>query len=201
MPEVAEVDGAPVLVWRCQAPWFAMSSGVLGGGIGERRWVINATVSPDYERVDPDVHLMEIARSLGLPPEEGIGLLTAVDVRSVVHHADSGVRVSVTTGIGAHPTWAAGPAQVVEPIGTINAVCWLPVRLTPAALVNAVSTVAEAKAQALFEAGVPGTGTPSDSVALLCPPDGEAESFGGPRSAVGGPLARAVHAAVSAVLR
>jgi adenosylcobinamide hydrolase len=156
-------------------------------------------VSNTYERLDPDRHLAEIAASLGLTGD-GIGLLTAVDVHEVVHREDGGVRVAVTTGIGAHPTWAAGPAVVPEPVGTINAICLLPVRLTEAALVNAVATVAEAKAQALVESGVPGTGTPTDSVVVLCPPDGPAESFGGPRSVVGGALARAVHSAIRARL-
>jgi adenosylcobinamide amidohydrolase len=196
---ITEVDGSPVYVWRSATPWLALSSGVLGGGFGERRWVVNATVSHAYSRRDPDRHLTELAGALGLTGD-GIGLLTAVDVREVVHREDSGVRVAVTTGIGAHPTWAAGPAVASEPVGTINAVCWLPVRLTPAAMVNAVATVAEAKAQALFEAGVPGTGTPTDAVAVLCPPDGPGEPFGGPRSPVGGALARAVHGAVRARL-
>jgi adenosylcobinamide amidohydrolase len=62
--------------------------------------------------------------------------------------------------------------------------------------VNAVMTVTEAKAQALFEAGVPGTGTASDAVCIVCRPDGAAEPFAGPRSRVGAPLARAVHTAV-----
>lgn len=195
IPTLAEVDGGPVLVWRLAEPWLALSSAVLGGGLGERHWVINATVSNRYDRLDPDRHLAEIASALGLSGP-GLGFLTAVDVREVVHRGDDGVDVSVTTGIGAHPTWAAGPAGVSEPVGTINAVCWLPRRLSEAALVNAVATVAEAKAQALFEAGVPGTGTPTDSVALLCPTSGPAEPFGGPRSLVGGALARAVHAAI-----
>jgi adenosylcobinamide hydrolase len=195
IPELAEVAGAPVLVWRPATPWFAISSGMLGGGVGERHWVINATVSAAYDRTDPDRHLAEIAAALGLTGP-GTGFLTAVDVREVVHRSDGGVHASVTTGIGAHPTWAAGLAAVPEPVGTINAVCWLPRRLSPAALVNAVATVAEAKAQALFEAGVPGTGTPTDAVALLCPPAGDPEPFGGPRSPVGGPLARAVHGAI-----
>lgn len=194
-PELVEVAGAPVLVWRPATPWFAISSGVLGGGMGERHWVINATVANQYARLDPDQHLAEIAAALGLTGR-GIGLLTAVDVREAEHRSDSGVQVSVTTGIGAHPTWAAGPAAIPEPVGTINAVCWLPNRLSPAALVNAVATVAEAKAQALFEAGVPGTGTPTDATALLCPLDGIPEPFGGPRSPVGGALARAVHSAI-----
>jgi adenosylcobinamide hydrolase len=197
--ELVDVAGAPVLVWRAESPWLAISSGVLGGGLGERSWVLNATVSPDYDRDDPDRHLAEIAGSLGLPGS-GLGFLTAVDVNDVVHRADSGVQVSVTTGIGVHPTWAAAPAAVPEPVGTINAVCWLPRRLTPAALVNAVATVAEAKAQALFDAGVPGTGTPTDAVAILCPTTGPADTFGGPRSPVGGALARAVHGAILARL-
>jgi adenosylcobinamide hydrolase len=196
---ITEVSGAPVYVWQAGSPWLALSSGVLGGGLGERSWVVNATVPDDYGRLDPDRHLGEIADALGLTGD-GVGLLTAVDVREVVHREDGGVRVAVTTGVGAHPTWAAGPAAVPEEVGTINAVCWLPVRLTDAALVNAVATVAEAKAQALFEANVPGTGTPTDSVVVLCPTTGPLEPFGGPRSVVGGALARAVHSAIRARL-
>jgi adenosylcobinamide hydrolase len=188
-------------VWRLPAPMLAISSGALGGGLGERRWVINATVSHGYDRDDPDVHLAEIAGSLGLAGA-GTGFLTAVDVREVVHRTDFGVHASVTTGIGANPTWAAAPAGVpAEPVGTINAVCFLPVRMSDAALVNAVATVAEAKAQAMWDAGVPGTGTSTDATALLCPLDGDPEPFGGPRSPVGGALARAVHASVRAALR
>jgi adenosylcobinamide amidohydrolase len=157
---------------------------------------------PDgYTRHDPDAHLREIADALGLAGE-GTGFLTAVDVREVVHREEDGVHASVTTGVGAHPTWAAAPAAVVAPgPGTINAVCFLPVRLSPAALVNAVATVAEAKAQALWDAAVPGTGTSTDATAVLCPADGPAETFGGPRSPIGGALARVVHSAVLTALR
>jgi adenosylcobinamide hydrolase len=190
-----------VLVWRLDRPWLAISSAPLGGGLGERHWVLNATVPSGYDRLDPDAHLRELAQQNGLAGA-GIGLLTAVDVRDVVHETDGGVLASVTTGLGGYPTWAAAPAEAVaHRPGTVNAVCWLPVRLRDAALVNAVATVAEAKAQAFREAGVPGTGTATDATALLCPLDGPAEPFGGPRSPVGSALARAVHAAVRAGLR
>jgi adenosylcobinamide hydrolase len=69
-------------------------------------------------------------------------------------------------------------------------------RLSGAALVNAVMTVTEAKSQAMWEAGLAGTGTPSDAVAVLCAPSGPAEAFGGPRSRYGSRLARVVHRAV-----
>lgn len=200
-PEVVSVAGSAVLVWRLPAPLLTISSGPLGGGLGMRRWVLNATVPNGYARTDPDAHLAELAGALRLRGE-GTGFLTAVDVREVVHRDDGGVRASVTTGIGAHPTWAAAPAPVAATgPGTINAVCFAPVRLSPAALVNAVATVAEAKAQALWDAGVPGTGTSTDATAVLCPADGPAEPFCGPRSPIGGALARVVHSAVSAALR
>ena len=197
---VPALNVAFTAVWRCPQPCLAISSAPLGGGLGERSWVLNATVPTDYARLDPEVHLAEIADELGLTGA-GVGMLTAVDVRDVVHESDGGVRVSVTTGLGGYPTWAAAPDATGTRVGTINAVCWLPVRLSDAALVNAVATVAEAKAQAMFEAGVPGTGTATDATVLLCPLDGPAESYGGPRSAIGAPLARAVHAAVAAGLR
>lgn len=191
-----------MLVWRLDRPWLTISSAPLGGGLGERHWVINMTVPPGYARTDPDAHLAEIAAALGLTGP-GVGLLTAVDVREVVHRTDGGVVASVTTGLGGHPTWAAAPepASSGRPAGTVNAVCRLPARLSDAALVNAIATVAEAKAQAFGEAGVPGTGTATDATVLLCPASGPAEPFGGPRSRVGAALARAVHSAVLAGLR
>jgi adenosylcobinamide amidohydrolase len=156
---IRAVNASFTAVWRCERPWLAISSAPLGGGLGERHWVINATVPLGYARLDPDAHLAEIADGFGLTGA-GVGMLTAVDVRDVVHESDGGVRVSVTTGIGGYPTWAAAPDSAAKRVGTINAVCWLPVRLSDAALVNAVATVAEAKAQAMYETGVPGRAPP-----------------------------------------
>jgi adenosylcobinamide amidohydrolase len=58
-------------------------------------------------------------------------------------------------------------------------------------------TITEAKAQALMEREVPGTGTATDAVCVLAPLDGDAESFAGPRSTVGRALASATHAAIT----
>jgi len=196
---ITYVESSPVLVWRFDRPRMAISSAPYGGGVGERGWVLNATVPSDYDRLDPDRHVAEIAAELKLTGP-GTGLLTAVDVRKVVSVTERGVTAEVTTGVGV-PTWAAAPDAAGERIGTINAVCRLPVRMSPAALVNAVATVTEAKSQALFEAGVEGTGTATDAVVLLCPAFGPMEPYGGPRSRVGAALARAVREAVSSGLR
>ena len=110
--------------------------------------------------------------------------------------------MQATVGL-THPTWAADTDNAVSApaAGTINIVAQFPVRLAPGALLNALCTATEAKTQALFDAGVPGTGTASDAISIACPRIGAEEPFAGPRSRWGARLARAVHAAVLAGAR
>ncbi len=175
----------PVLVWSFAEPRLCISSGPLGGGIGARDWLVNATVPLDYDRTDPHRHLVEIGAALGLAGT-GCGLLTAVDVTR--HHlgADGGVQVTATVGLSS-PADHHFRREAPHRVGTINIVVAAPVRLSEAALVNAVATATEAKAQALHEAGIRATGTASDAVVVHCPTDGAAEAFGGPRSTFGAP--------------
>lgn len=200
MPPTLLNDPA-ILLWRPDPaagwPKLAISSAALGGGLGTRHWVFNMTVPSGYDRPDPEVHLADTAGQLGLDGE-GVGLMTAVDVGERVTTVDGGVEVTATVGLGS-PGWAAAPDGYLRPApGTVNIVALLPVRLADAALVNAVLTATEAKVQALVELGIPATGTPSDAICIACPPDGEPAPYGGPRSAWGARLARAVYRAVRA---
>lgn len=173
-----------------------LSSAPVGGGLGERRWIVNAHVPLDYGRHDLDAHVGEVASANGLSGG-GVGMLTAAKVERFTDADDAGVRAWATVGLS-KPTWAAdadGACTAWAP-GTVNVVALVPVRLSDAALVNAVMTATEAKTQALHERGVPGTGTASDAVCVACPVGGAAEAFGGPRSTWGARLARAVHRAV-----
>ncbi len=202
----SRIDGGvrrPVLLWRWDRDVRVVASAVLGGGIGVRRWVLNAEVEIDYDR-DPGPHLADIATGAGLAPDAGVGLLTAAAVDRYQVGRDGGTWCAATVGIS-HPTLAAAPDAPAPAVGTINLVCWVPAPMCDAALVNLVVTATEAKAQALADAGVPATGTASDAVVVCCPDpatdDAPAEPYGGPRSRWGAPLARAVHAAVLAGTR
>ena len=184
-----------MLVWPFAPAMTVASTASCGGGLGERRWVVNAQVPHDYRRRDQDQHGAELAAVEGLD-DDGVVMFTAVDVREVRSRQDGGVHVDATVGLTL-PVWAAAPdVGAARTPGTINVVAVLPVRLTDAALLNALCTATEAKTQALLEAGVPGTGTASDAVTVACPATGPAEPFGGPRSTWGARLARAVHGAV-----
>ena len=204
-PCVRREDGRDlaVLVWRFDAPVRVISSAPHGGGCGLRSWVLNAQVPSDYSRVDPGAHVAEIATALALEGE-GTGMLTAARVKAFQSVSDGGVDAVVTVGLG-QPEWAAADEtdEAAALVGTINTVAWIPECMSPPALVNAAATVAEAKAQALFEAGVAGTGTATDALVIACPEgaDHDGHAFGGPRSTWGARLARATHAAVLAGTR
>ena len=195
-------DGArlPMALWHPGPGYRMISSGVLGGGLGPREWVLNAQVPAAYARTDPAEHLRELARGLGLTGP-GVGLLTAAQVTDLVRRQDEEVQAAATVGLRV-PTWAAAPPGDRDPElapGTINVIVVLPVPLTAAAFVNAVVTATEAKAQAVLDAGFAGTGTASDAICVAAPAGpGREEEFTGPRSAWGAPIARAVYAAVRA---
>jgi adenosylcobinamide hydrolase len=177
---------------------------VVGGGIGVRRWVLNAQVPADEPADEPARFVTRLARALGCSGA-GVGFLTTAPVDAWTRGESGDVTAVATVGL-THPAWAAAPppagpasASASPPAaGTVNVVAFVPARLAPAALVNAVMTVTEAKTQALLEHGVPGTGTPTDAACVLTPTAGPAEPYAGPRSRLGGDLARAVHAAVTA---
>jgi adenosylcobinamide hydrolase len=206
---VEQTQPIPVLLWQFAEPRLCISSGPLGGGIGARDWVVNATVPLDYARTDPDRHLTAIGTALKLVGT-GCGLLTAVDVTRHHFAVDGGVHATATVGLSS-PAWAAAPDHHFRRelpsgvrttrVGTINVVVAVPVQLSTAALVNAVATATEAKVQALYQSGLRATGTASDAIVVHCPTDGTAETFGGPRSAFGARIARAVHASVLAGAR
>jgi adenosylcobinamide hydrolase len=184
------------------APHRCLSSAVLGGGLTTARHWLNLQVAHDYARTDPDVHLTEVAAANGLHPDEVVGMLTAADVRAGVHRDRGPASAVATVGIG-QPLAAAGRRPRPLPrVGTINVLVVVRHALSDAALVAAVQTATEAKAQALADAGVralnhhgPATGTATDAICVATPPGGEV-AFAGPATAVGAAIAHAVHGAV-----
>lgn len=188
-------DHRQALCWVFDRRVQALSSASVGGGFSEPAWLLNIGVPYDYTRTDLDEHAAQITARQHLSGT-GIAMFTAVDVSRAQQAVFEGASLNATVGV-TKPTWAADleGAHGQWP-GTINLVAELPVALTPAAMVQAVLAITEAKTQALREAEVPGTGTASDAVTLLCPAAGPAEKFGGVRSAWGSRLAIATHAAV-----
>src|SRR5690349_17411836 len=92
----------PFLVWDLREPWRVVSSAAVGGGIGDRRWIMNAQVAPDYDRTDLTEHvaaLADLADLVGVADRDGVGLLTAADVTHGDDVHDDGVVVRASVGI------------------------------------------------------------------------------------------------------
>ena len=108
-PDWRAEDGArlPMVLWHPGPGYRMISSGVLGGGLGPREWVLNAQVPAAYARTDPAEHLRELARGLDLTGP-GVGLLTAAQVTDLVQRQDEEVQAAATVGLRV-PTWAAAP--------------------------------------------------------------------------------------------
>ena len=197
--------GLSTLVWQMPEAARCVSTAAVGGGFTTCRWVINAQVPKGYNRDDLDAHGAQIAGALGLSGT-GVVMLTAVNVASHHRAQFEGADVTATVGVS-DPTWAADPSaestriRTASSPGTVNVVVVVPEPISPAGMVNLVATVTEAKCQAFADFLVPGTGTPSDAVTVLCPVDGDVHPYGGPRSLWGARVACASYDAIITGLR
>jgi len=99
----------PALVWRAGPGWRMLASTVLGGGLGERTWVLNAQVDAGYARLDPDQHLRgaRMPRPKWEPDErQAAALNRAAALRDTAIRADAEFRAAVKAAadLGVIPT-------------------------------------------------------------------------------------------------
>ncbi len=181
----------------------ALSSAVLGGGIGPARAWLNVTVPGNYARVDPAADLAARAAGLELP-QPVVGMLTAADVRAHQRAVRGAATAFATVGVRHGLAAAASRPRSVPAVGTINLLVVVDEPLEDAALAGAAQTAVEAKAQALAAVGVrainadgPATGTATDAFCIAALPGGGVP-FAGPATRVGAEVAGAVFTAVSA---
>ena len=188
----------PVLVWQLGRPIWTISTAPHGGGLGPRRWIINAQLPPGCAGRDLDDRLAQLGISLGLSGE-GVGMLTIGDVRHLWRGREGGVEVVVTVSVEqATPAAGSNGPATVAPSVSANVLAVLPEPVCDAALVNAVTTVAEARVETLWDAGLVATAPSSDAISILCHGHGERRSSGRSHSRWEPALARAVRTAVAA---
>lgn len=209
------MDGVEVAVDReavvvtARAPLAAVSSAVVGGGLGAARAIVNLHVPKDVGPDDVEARLAEFVRHRGVPAP-WIGLLTSAwtEKAEQAEAADHGLVALAVVTVGLCNRVAAGVdrAAVWLP-STINAIVVVDAAPEPGALVNAVMTVTEVKTALLAEAGVrcdDGTlasGTSTDAVVVAATGRGRPCRFGGPVSELGAVVARAARTALGAGVR
>jgi len=210
----------PCIVLVSSRPRLTICSGVVGGGMGYRRFFINRQVDKNYCHHQP---LREMEEFIGKNFSDLSGgcaegwsaLMTAARLEDAAwvklweDELEAGVIVSAgvnnacSAGITGRPQRGA-----VLPAGTINIMVFFSRPLLPAALVNAVQTVTEAKTALLGELGVTcpatgvrATGTSTDAVIVAGGPgEDRPQAYAGPLTAAGYLAARGVRAGLSRAL-
>lgn len=210
MIDGVEIDiDAEAAVMRSRRPLQVLSSAVRGGGLGEARAIANLHVAKGFRCEDAERVLDDFARrrSLATP---WVGLLTAAATeRAEVAGEGAGtvealaiVTVGLSNAIGSGRSAAAAWAA-----STINTIVLVDGAPEPAALVNLVVTVTEAKALALAELGVHAadgglaSGTSSDAVVVAATGRGGPCRFGGPVTEIGALAGRVARSALVAGIR
>lgn len=200
------IDAEAVIVTSAE-PLTVLSSAVVNGGLTRARAVVNLRVRKNDPCLDPPGMLAEYARRAAVPAP-CVGLLTSAWTQYAVQAAATGVGLAAlaVATVGLSNRLAAGRSPVPAPAwspATINTIVVIDAAPTPAALVNALITATEVKALALLESGLcgpdggPVTGTSTDAIVIAATGRGPRCEFGGPLSALGWTVARAVQDAMA----
>ncbi|MBF9029381.1 adenosylcobinamide amidohydrolase [Rhodobacterales bacterium HKCCE3408] len=138
---------------------------------------------------------------------EDVAMLTSRDLgRFRLETAVSGqVRADCLATVGLSNAERVGTRQAAPGIGTVNILVALDTGLTDAALIEAMTIVAEARTAAIIDHGrdLPtgrATGTGTDCIAVACPPGGDLP-HAGLHTETGEAIGRATYDAVAAGAR
>lgn len=207
-PNVTAIQNEAAIILHSQQPLQILSSAVVGGGLVRARYILNCHVRKGYCHPHPAADLAAMAHDLGIG-EPFVGMMTAARMHAArtmaLHEEKVTVAAIVTAGLSNPATPGLSPPAIFSP-GTINLILLIDAHLTPSALVNAVITATEAKAQIVLAHGThtpegyAATGTSTDAIVVACTGRGEALPYAGPVTLVGWLIGRCVRTALAAAL-
>ncbi len=197
--------GHEAVVVRADEPLTMASSAVVGGGLGRASAIVNLHVPKNFrgEHADRVLEAFVARRSI---PAPWVGLLTGAwtEKAEVATETIDGITAVAIVTVGLSNPASAGRTAVAAWLpSTINTILVVDAAATPAALVNLVMTVTEAKVMVVAEAGVrtldgdPASGTSTDAIVIAATGRGRRCEFGGPVSDLGWAAARAARGALS----
>ena len=137
---------------------FRAASTGISGGIRSVATLLNHTVPPGRDGMDPGKEIELAAARAGIGPDL-FGLLTAVPVRQACVLQYDFITVFITAGIRREPPSGTG---------TINIIVSSSEGMEDAALLELIMVATEAKTEALLALDLPLTGTPTDAVIAAC---------------------------------
>lgn len=173
------------LVVKLGWPARALSWAPHKHGLVETRSVVWCQVKNAELGVDVDPLRLLSSRLHQVKQPDAVAFLTSADISRYRHvqTARDGIVVDCIATLGLSNALRIGDPPVSTGIGTINILCVVNTRLSDAALVEAISLVAEARTLAVLEhrvqstvTGQLATGTGTDCIAVCCPMAGPSET-------------------------
>ncbi len=204
--------------WVASAtPLKVLSSSIVGGDLEDTRHILSGRVPDDPSLRDfalkrPRAFIRQKAQVLGIQ-EPVVGLLTALNHErlQVATRAEGEIKVAALATVSLKHLSAPGRHHVVYTGetrgGTINLAVLVDASLSRIAMVRSATLATEAKALALFEAGIKteggsiATGTSMDTIIVAATGRGPFSLYAGTSTLVGHLLGQAVYEAVAAGIR
>jgi adenosylcobinamide kinase/adenosylcobinamide-phosphate guanylyltransferase len=191
--------------------YHVLSWAPLRGGLVEARTILNHQVDThEHPTLEPESFLHNLAQQLRAEFPV-VGLMTGVPMKRLVQKTVTGEDLTIEcfATVGLSNALAVGdPATYEERLGTINLIVAVNQALTPAAMIEAVQIVTEAKVRALHTAAVKSTvsdalatGTGTDCVAIACPVATVAFPYCGKHTKLGELVGQVIMSAVSDGIR
>lgn len=198
-----------LLILESQEPLTVLSSAMIGGGFLQTHTIVNAHVHKNLDLSNPAKHLEDRVRAVGIAGNF-VGLMTAVflDTVQVCTKTEDGVVVTavVTAGIG-NATRAGLSRPGIRKVSTINIILLIDGDLEPSAMVNAVITATEAKADVMQQLAIPthdgqgiATGTSSDAIVIASTGKNQAIPYTGPATITGWLIGQTVRETLEKIL-
>lgn len=193
------------LIVASERPLRTVTTAPYGAEFREVRAFLSLPATAEIDCDRPDRSILERAAAHGVAGPLA-GFLTAVKLtRAVVAlEADEDCRVTVVATVGVTNASRPGEERVgAYTPGTINTIVVIDGDLSPNALNEALTTTAEAKALAVYEAGVltaggrVATGTSTDAYAVACTGAGMHHRYAGSVAPVGYLTGKAVRRAIT----
>ncbi len=185
-------------------PVKAISSTIVGGGLGELTHVVFHRVDRDFNEPSPKAYARSLVLGLGLPVDTSAVFLTAVDVvREHVELSLGNEDAWIIATIGLSPLACIGGSRAIGyEASTINVLLATSRVLSNNALVDLVSLIASTKTLALVDLGLSCSSggrvfsTITDAVIVASKKEdeqGPVEIYGGPATRLGALVAEKLY--------
>lgn len=209
-------DASPYLYLESESPMRSLSSSIWGGGMGEKKCIINRQVTKGYNCDEPLEEMAAFLEHEGIDGTQAAGFLTAALVKDYGYASfawppeapeqglepEFAVSAWATAGFGNKARAGLSiPKEELFP-GTINIILIVDAKMGDAALAGAFITATEAKTAALQDLGITvdggllATGTTTDAVFVAATGRGRQCTYTGTATQLGHLIGRAVYEAV-----